>query len=215
MKKNFPPSHSPFVSANPAPEVPAITVDHLIECASAAAKNIRKTEEEYDDQSRCAREFLVEVVVAIAVRYGVDLADKFCHAAGFGYLASKGRGGEKQNSSEESSGKDVKTETPAASSGASGGDSDDQGHVICKKCSAIAPIIGSFFCGDDGGALCARCGQEEEQRAMLHGEEIPGEESDHCAHNWVYTGTAYGGDDPRWMGEGRCYCSHCGADGDA
>jgi glutamate synthase domain-containing protein 3 len=34
-------------------------------------------------------------------------------------------------------------------------------------------------------------------------------------HEWQYTGTAYGGDDGRWMGEGRCYCIHCGADGDA
>jgi hypothetical protein len=36
-----------------------------------------------------------------------------------------------------------------------------------------------------------------------------------CAHEWAYTGTAYGGDDERWHGEGRCYCIHCGADGDA
>ncbi len=26
---------------------------------------------------------------------------------------------------------------------------------------------------------------------------------------------ADGGDDERWCGEGRCYCMHCGADGDA
>lgn len=35
-----------------------------------------------------------------------------------------------------------------------------------------------------------------------------------CAHEWTFTGTAYGGDDERWSGEGRCYCVHCGADGD-
>jgi hypothetical protein len=34
-------------------------------------------------------------------------------------------------------------------------------------------------------------------------------------HEWVCSGTSYGGDDERWMGEGRCYCLHCGADGDA
>lgn len=34
-------------------------------------------------------------------------------------------------------------------------------------------------------------------------------------HEWAYTGTLYGGDDERWGGEGRCYCVHCGADGDA
>jgi hypothetical protein len=34
-------------------------------------------------------------------------------------------------------------------------------------------------------------------------------------HKWVYTGAAYGGDDKSYHGEGRCYCSICGADGDA
>lgn len=34
-------------------------------------------------------------------------------------------------------------------------------------------------------------------------------------HSWVCSGTAYGGDDERWHGEGRCYCEWCGADGDA
>lgn len=45
-----------------------------------------------------------------------------------------------------------------------------------------------------------------------------GELDDSCTspkgHDWVYTGTAYGGDDERWCGEGRCYCANCGADGD-
>lgn len=35
-----------------------------------------------------------------------------------------------------------------------------------------------------------------------------------CSHEWHYTGTAYGGDDPSYHGEGHCYCSKCGADGD-
>lgn len=34
-------------------------------------------------------------------------------------------------------------------------------------------------------------------------------------HSWSFTGTAYGGDDSSYMGEGRCYCAYCGADGDA
>lgn len=34
-------------------------------------------------------------------------------------------------------------------------------------------------------------------------------------HRWSYTGTAYGGDDDRYHGEGRALCSNCGADGDA
>lgn len=49
-------------------------------------------------------------------------------------------------------------------------------------------------------------------------EEYDGGEpacSNPAGHKWAYTGTAYGGDDPRWCGEGRCLCIHCGADGDA
>jgi hypothetical protein len=34
-------------------------------------------------------------------------------------------------------------------------------------------------------------------------------------HKFNCTGTAYGGDDSRWCGEGRCICIYCGADGDA
>lgn len=34
-------------------------------------------------------------------------------------------------------------------------------------------------------------------------------------HKWAFTGSAYGGDDERFHGEGRSYCIHCGADGDA
>lgn len=33
-------------------------------------------------------------------------------------------------------------------------------------------------------------------------------------HEWSYTGSSYGGDDDSYMGEGRCYCMWCGADGD-
>ena len=43
----------------------------------------------------------------------------------------------------------------------------------------------------------------------------PDEPFDDCAHEWEYTGSAYGGDDESYFGEGRCYCSKCGADGDA
>lgn len=39
--------------------------------------------------------------------------------------------------------------------------------------------------------------------------------SDPGGHSWVYSGTAYGGDDESYFGEGRCYCEFCGADGDA
>lgn len=46
-------------------------------------------------------------------------------------------------------------------------------------------------------------------------EPDPGSDDPNCVHEWANTGTAYGGDDERWMGEGRAYCIHCGADGDA
>lgn len=59
---------------------------------------------------------------------------------------------------------------------------------------------------------------EGERRRMKEQAEIAAELEEYedcCAHEWAYTGTAYGGDDERWMGEGRCYCIKCGADGDA
>lgn len=36
-----------------------------------------------------------------------------------------------------------------------------------------------------------------------------------CHHKWSYTGSAYGGDEASYHGEGRCYCVNCGMDGDA
>lgn len=64
---------------------------------------------------------------------------------------------------------------------------------------------------------CEKLRPEIESPEMRTALEVfdgdPNESS--CAHEWVYTGTAYGGDDERWLGEGRCYCSKCGADGDA
>jgi hypothetical protein len=43
----------------------------------------------------------------------------------------------------------------------------------------------------------------------------PGQRCPCPGHKWAYTGTAYGGDDSSYHGEGRVYCEHCGADGDA
>lgn len=45
--------------------------------------------------------------------------------------------------------------------------------------------------------------------------EADDEPAENCAHEWIFTGTAYGGEDSRWHGEGRCFCAKCGADGDA
>jgi len=62
--------------------------------------------------------------------------------------------------------------------------------------------------------------QREEESAAVDDDDMFGDEPDDgCTdpggHKWAYTGTQYGGDDPSFHGEGRCYCEHCGADGDA
>lgn len=64
----------------------------------------------------------------------------------------------------------------------------------------------------------SRAAADFESRA--HGADaIEDEEPGGCTHprghSFVFTGTAYGGDDDSYMGEGRSYCEHCGADGDA
>lgn len=46
-------------------------------------------------------------------------------------------------------------------------------------------------------------------------EPDPGQQGDCPGHEWSYTGTQYGGDDESYHGEGRVFCIHCGADGDA
>lgn len=46
-------------------------------------------------------------------------------------------------------------------------------------------------------------------------EYDPGQRGPCPGHKFECTGTAYGGDDESYFGEGRCYCIYCGADGDA
>ena len=49
-----------------------------------------------------------------------------------------------------------------------------------------------------------------------HGLSLPQFECEtEKGHSWSYTGSAYGGDDDSFHGEGRAYCCYCGADGDA
>lgn len=50
---------------------------------------------------------------------------------------------------------------------------------------------------------------------LKHDEGSKFEEFICPGHEWSCSGTAYGGDDESYHGEGRCYCSICGADGDA
>ncbi|MFW5958314.1 MAG: hypothetical protein ACOCQ0_04075, partial [Desulfosalsimonas sp.] len=67
------------------------------------------------------------------------------------------------------------------------------------------------------------CSKEDPEAGKAAGrqaaEQIAETDPDACSnpggHEFISTGTADGGDDERWMGEGRCFCIHCGADGDA
>lgn len=65
---------------------------------------------------------------------------------------------------------------------------------------------------------CADCGASN---SMFDADcqYCDGSDPDRCTdpagHQFECTGTAYGGDDESYHGEGRCYCIHCGADGDA
>jgi len=61
---------------------------------------------------------------------------------------------------------------------------------------------------------CELCGHDDCE-GVCGCPGCSGDPSDHCVHEWFYTGTAYGGDDQRFGGEGRVYCCLCGADGDA
>jgi hypothetical protein len=53
------------------------------------------------------------------------------------------------------------------------------------------------------------------RRAAVENHPYHPTAQDLCAHEWSYTGSAYGGDEDSYGGEGRCYCCKCGADGDA
>ena len=69
-------------------------------------------------------------------------------------------------------------------------------------------------------ALVLAVGQQTPRRKPTYARDPETGEMD-CPHThpdgasaWVYTGAAYGGDDPSYRGEGRCYCGLCGEDGD-
>lgn len=66
---------------------------------------------------------------------------------------------------------------------------------------------------------CDGCGCNPCDCANNHlyagGDDYPPPCTNPGGHDFQCTGTAYGGDDERWHGEGRCLCVYCGADGDA
>ena len=62
--------------------------------------------------------------------------------------------------------------------------------------------------------------QEQQEPELVYGRWEVDEDgylvcSNPRGHGWTYTGMAYGGDDSRWHGEGRCFCIYCGADDSA
>jgi hypothetical protein len=67
---------------------------------------------------------------------------------------------------------------------------------------------------------CEQCGEIPPNGSACTCEYRAEDDSDPpCSnkggHEWEYSGTAYGGDDESYHGEGRCYCVWCGTDGDA
>jgi hypothetical protein len=80
-------------------------------------------------------------------------------------------------------------------------------HPHCRNCGADG--IGPYYCEE--------CGFDGIASPMLtSSDDEPGDDcTNSSGHSWVYSGSAYGGDDDSYHGEGRCYCEFCGADGDA
>ncbi len=77
-----------------------------------------------------------------------------------------------------------------------------------------------------GRPVCEDCGFEDDGDELTENRDLalvesiddeidPGQRGACSRHVWVYTGSAYGGDDESYHGEGRVYCENCGADGDA
>lgn len=91
----------------------------------------------------------------------------------------------------------------------------------CPKCDghgAVVVRIEGAVGYSKVARLCERCDGEGTLFAtldMIEDAASIGSNNPFCEHDWSYTGTAYGGDDESYHGEGRCYCAHCGADGDA
>jgi len=99
-------------------------------------------------------------------------------------------------------------------------------------CDELARIVQKVVGQKDGGIAGQIYGRHGEQWATVRAllvEHLTTEElyrdaddddgeprcSNPGGHHFVCTGTNEGGDDERYHGEGRTYCEHCNADGDA
>lgn len=87
----------------------------------------------------------------------------------------------------------------------------------CPKCDGHGCRVNCVD-GKKVAELCARCAGEGALFAtldMIEDAASIGSDNPFCEHDWSYTGTAYGGEDESYHGEGRSHCRLCGADGDA
>lgn len=104
-----------------------------------------------------------------------------------------------------------------------GGEADTPQH--CDHCHLFLenPLTGDGYnYVRDAVARDAALGRKSvavEVWAPFYGIEQDADEPDlygsDCDHTWHCDGTAYGGDNPAYFGEGRMICTKCGADGDA
>jgi len=87
----------------------------------------------------------------------------------------------------------------------------------CQKCDGHGALV-VLKNERREAVLCDRCdgtGTLWASNEDIFEAEAIGSNNPTCVHDFVCTGTAYGGDDDRFLGEGRSYCTLCGADGDA
>ena len=88
----------------------------------------------------------------------------------------------------------------------------------CPRCDGHGCLLVEGTTGARVAQICPRCNGDKLLGATLEQVEDAhaiGSDNPFCPHDWSYSGTAYGGDDESYHGEGRCLCSLCGADGDA
>ncbi len=84
----------------------------------------------------------------------------------------------------------------------------------CRQCEADANLRKTYPNGAPMFRADGMMLDDQGNRSVFDDLDDDGGCTDPRGHKWACTGTQYGGDDERWQGEGRCYCEHCGADGD-
>lgn len=85
--------------------------------------------------------------------------------------------------------------------------------LVLKRLETIQSLIADGAATADDMSVADEDGLEREYDNEI--DDDPNACSHPRGHQFVNTGTAYGGDDERWGGEDRSYCRHCDADGDS